>query len=86
MTTTYELAENYCKMRDKAVIQTVRTGDTKYIQHLFRYLHMPIPSEKVMMCTACKCACNILYMPKDVVKKAEKWLYANGYSPEIGED
>lgn len=82
----YAKADEYCKMRDSAVIRTVLTGDTEPIKHVFRWNHLPIPSEQVLMITACKCACNTAFMPKNVVKKAKKWLYEHDYSPEIGED
>lgn len=79
----YAKADEYCKMRDSAVIQTVLTGNTEHIKKMFRYNHLPIPNEHVLLCTACKCACNTNSMPKKVIKKAKKWLLQHGYSPEI---
>lgn len=84
--TEYEIARKYCEMRDKAVADTIMNNNTEYIKQVFRYQGLPIPNERVLMCTACKCACNITGMPKRVVKRAKKWLYEHDYSPEIGED
>lgn len=86
MIDTYTEARAYGKMRDTAIIQTIRNGCTAWIKAIYRHNHLPIPSDMMLMETACKYAISIGYMPEDVVGKAKQWLYEHDYSEEIGEN
>ena len=76
-------ARAYCKVRDEAVIAAVRDGELDKIGKLITDTHGVIPNDTVLMATACKMCCNIVWMPEYLRKKAFEWLNERGMSTDI---
>lgn len=85
MNDRYSKIENYCKMRDAAVVAAVEHGDLVPLKRLIAGNCLPnASSEKVLLISAHKMCCNITTISEKLQEKSRKWLEEHGFSEDIG--